>query len=689
MKPNLFPKTASVLMLTVIGFVFLSNSSAAVVDITQNDEVASHKCTGNTCSVEQSEIAARVTRYRDVNINPCENFFGFACGGYKKTDKADDDYTQLEVLRNENIKKLIQKGTSSEAKPYKLIDDIYKTCVNKNAKGQQALELMKKIIKSLGSWPLLEDDKWKEDDFNWIDFTSNAKKVGYNINYFLDWESSTIYKDKKKVIRYSVTMARTHFNGTKSNEIVKQKSIYTEFMVKIAKLMGASDNASQELSDAFDFEAKLQEINGRNVSDYTPQVTLGNFEKQIPGIEWSKFIEKTLKPFVDPDEKPIMTARNLTALMEFVKLIEKTPKRVQANYAIWKLIQYTLPFLPNEYQEEQKAFQKQVAYTEAPIEDVCIQAVKKYAKYAVNSLYLDQYKSSQETIKTMVAAVKEDMIKMVKDSKTLTEEEKNGAIEVVKKMVYSIGPSEKLMDPKELEKFYADAQVVEDNFLQTILNLNLFKLKKELSNKVQSEVFPFFIIKSIHPGIPENFNGYLYIPISMVSSTYFNANRPMYMNLGTSGSYIATNIFKSISFFGRKSTEAGELATNDRVDCFRNEFVNLTDASKPNLRNRTVEDMISYFMGLRTARATYQNYVAKNGAEQPLTGLTHTPEQLFWMSFFQGLCPVYSRLSEADLNKVNREALMVKLLANIPEVAADFKCPVGSNLNPEKRCTWW
>ncbi|CAD6244723.1 GSCOCG00013440001-RA-CDS [Cotesia congregata] len=687
MKPNLFHKISGVLLLTVIGLVFLPNSSAAVVDTTQND-VASHKCTGNTCSVEQSEIAARVTRYRDVNINPCDNFFGFACGGYKKSDKADD-YSQLEVLRNENIKKLIQKGTSSDAKPYKLIDDIYKTCVNKNAKGQQALELMKKIIKSLGSWPLLEDDNWKEDDFNWIDFTSNAKKVGYNINYFLDWESSTIYKDKKKVIRYSVTMARTHFNGTKSNEIVKQKSIYTEFMVKIAKLMGASDNASKELNDAFDFEAKLQEINGRNASDYTPQVTLGNFEKQIPGIEWSKFIEKTLKPFVDPEEKPIMTARNLTALTEFVKLIEKTPKRVQANYAIWKLVQYTLPFLPNEYQEEQKAFQKQVAYTEAPVEDVCIQVVKKYAKYAVNSLYLDQYKSSQETIKTMVAAVKEDMIKMVKDSKTLTEEEKNGAIEVVKKMVYSIGPSKKLLDPKELEKFYADAQIVEDNFLQTILNLNLFKLKKELSNKVQSEVFPFFIVKTIHPGIPENFNGYLYIPISMVSSPYFNANRPMYMNLGASGSYIATNIFKSISFFGRKSTEAGELVTNDRVDCFRNEFVNLTDASKPNLRNRTVEEMISYFMGLRTARATYQNYVAKNGAEQPLTGLTHTPEQLFWMSFFQGLCPVYSKLSEADLNKVNREALMVKLMANIPEVAADFKCPAGSNLNPEKRCTWW
>lgn len=74
------------------------------------------------------------------------------------------------------------------------------------------------------------------------------------------------------------------------------------------------------------------------------------------------------------------------------------------------------------------------------------------------------------------------------------------------------------------------------------------------------------------------------IPISMVSSPYFNANRPMYMNLGASGTYIATNIFKSISFFGRKSTEAGELATNDRVDCFRNEFVNLTDASKPNVR---------------------------------------------------------------------------------------------------------
>ncbi|XP_057335096.1 neprilysin-2-like [Microplitis mediator] len=670
------------------------NTSAAAVDTPQSD-VAANKCTGNTCAVEQSETATRVTRYRDVSVNPCDNFYKFACGSYKKTDKSDD-YNHLETLRNDQLKKLIQKGTSSEFKPYKLIDDIYKTCINKDAKGQQALDTLKRIIKSLGSWPILEADKWKEADFNWIDFSSNAKKAGYNINYFLDWEPLTIYREKKKVIRYSVAMARSYFANSMSSKIETQKQIYSEYMLKISKLFGVNtDDITQQLNEAFDFEIKLQEINSGNGSDYTPHISIEQLKTQCPTVEWDKFVEKTLMPFVDADEKPILTVRNSTALAGFAKLIESTPKRVQANYAVWKIIQYSVPYLTEEFREALKSFNEQISLPEIPQEDFCVDVVKKYAEHALNSLYLDQYKSSQETIKTMVGSIKEEMIKMVKDSKTLNEEDKNGAIEVVNKMIYTIGPSEKLSDPKELEKFYADAQVVEDNFLQTILNLNLFKIKKEFGNKVQLEVFPFFIAKSANPGIPENFAGYLYIPTSMIPSPYFNVNRPMYMNFGASGTHIAINIYKSLLFFGRKWTDGGELLSTDQVDCFRNQYGNSTDANKNNRHPKPEEDMIVQFIGFRTSRATYQNYVTKNGAELALAGLPYTPEQLFWISYAQSLCPIFANQTDAEPTDATNnqfaspEYKLTKILSNIPEISSDFKCPIGSNLNPEHKCTWW
>lgn len=105
--------------------------------------------------------------------------------------------------------------------------------------------------------------------------------------------------------------------------------------------------------------------------------------------------------------------------------------------------------------------------------------------------------------------------------------------------------------------------------------------------------------------------------------------------------------------------------------------------------------MIVQFIGFRTSRATYQNYVTKNGAEQALAGLPYTPEQLFWISYAQSLCPVFANQTDAESTDATNnqfaspEYKLTKILSNIPEISSDFKCPVGSNLNPEHKCTWW
>lgn len=75
------------------------------------------------------------------------------------------------------------------------------------ARGQQGLDLMKRIIKTLGNWPILEANRWKESEFNWIDFTSNAKKSGYNINYFLDWQPLYTNHSNKWTLRYSIRVS--------------------------------------------------------------------------------------------------------------------------------------------------------------------------------------------------------------------------------------------------------------------------------------------------------------------------------------------------------------------------------------------------------------------------------------------------------------------------------------------------
>ncbi|XP_057321270.1 neprilysin-2-like [Microplitis mediator] len=668
------------------------NTSAAAVDTPQNDGAA-NKCTGNICATERSETAARIKRYRDDTINPCDNFYRFACGNYKKTDTSNV-YNHL-ISQKKYLDKLIQQGISSDFKPYKLIDDIYKTCMNRDAMGQQALDLMKSIIKNLGNWPILEGSQWKESDFNWIDFSSKAKKAGYNSNYFLDWKPQYLNRNKEVTLKYSVKMTSDLFDPSMPEKTTSQKQFYSDYMVKVARLLGANDNdVAKDMEDVYDFEEKLSKISVKEDPNYTEKLDIEELQKKWKNIPWKKFVDRTLIPFLDSNEKPTLTVWNSTALTEFVKLMDKTPKRVQANYAIWKIVQYSVPYLTEEFREARKTFQKQVSYVRIRADDDCLKTVKTYAKYALLNLYLDQYKSSQESIKQMIKGFKDQMVKMMKESKTLSDEAKNKGIKIVNEMPFTIGPSNKLSDPAELEKFYADVKVDKNNFLQTLLNLNIFKVKKEFSAKVLFEINPYNTNMLSKIGLPDNVNGHLHIPMAMIPSPLFNNDRPMYINFGSSGSYIAMNIASAVSHVGINQTVGKELV-DKQLDCFRHKYDDLTDETKKEnmLRNRPEEDFIVQYIGLRSSWAAYQNYVTRLGTEPTLEGLPYTQEQLFWISFAQSFCLEYLNVNEPRNiynNQLNiLEYKIMKTLSNIPEISADFQCPVGSNMNKEPKCTWW
>ena len=91
-----------------------------------------------------------------------------------------------------------------------------------------------------------------------------------------------------------------------------------------------------------------------------------------------------------------------------------------------------------------------------------------------------------------------------------------------------------------------------------------------------------------------------------------------------------------------------------------------------------------YFPGL---------WVAENGEEKPLAGLAYTPQQMFWVSYAQLWCSKYhdSALRELILTDYHSpgEFRVIGPLSNNYDFAKDFNCPVGSRMNPEKKCSVW
>ena len=86
-------------------------------------------------------------------------------------------------------------------------------------------------------------------------------------------------------------------------------------------------------------------------------------------------------------------------------------------------------------------------------------------------------------------------------------------------------------------------------------------------------------------------------------------------------------------------------------------------------------------------------WVTRNEEEPLLPGLHYTQRQLFWVSAANVWCAKYrpKALKLRVLTGVHAPDMfrVQGPFSNMKEFATDFKCPVGSPMNPIKKCKVW
>nr|CAI5852124.1 unnamed protein product [Callosobruchus analis] len=95
--------------------------------------------------------------------------------------------------------------------------------------------------------------------------------------------------------------------------------------------------------------------------------------------------------------------------------------------------------------------------------------------------------------------------------------------------------------------------------------------------------------------------------------------------------------------------------------------------------------------GMEISYDTYVNFIKENGAEPTLPGLNYSTAQLFWISSAMHHCSRYP-YTEKDMENYGWSPVELRVngpLQNIKEFAEDFGCPVGSKMNPNKKCDVW
>lgn len=675
--------------------------------------------------------ASRILDYMDPTIKPCEDFYKFACGNFLNSTVIPDYETTISTFQitrdklQEQLRMLIEEESRpDEPEPFSIAKNLYKICMNETAIEENGLKTIRNVLKKLGGWPVLEGDAWQEATFDWKQTVYTSKKLGYPFNHFFTF---MIGRDLKNSTKQVIKIDEASF-GLPVRNLAKgwddsMTEAYYDYMVDIAVIFGANKTtAEEELEESLQFEIELAEISnllkrGRNFTAFHNPMTLKDLQGNYTTIPWKEYFNTILKPHVKVDEDEIIIVKNPIYFEKFEELMQRAPKRIQANYAIWRVIAKSVTFLTRKMRERQLdliTLKSGKVEREARWKE-CIDLVSNSLSLSVGALYVRKYfnEESKKNVVEMANDIRQQFKEILQKVDWMDIETRTNALTKAEAMSIQIAYPDELLDDKKLEKLYEELyeelKITPGDYLQTISNLkfsgtnHVFRQLRKPMNK--SEWLPNVRFKLDIDASYSPLDNSIHVPAGILQGDFFSNDRPRYMNYGAIGWIIGHEITHAFDDKGRQFDGDGNLVewwkpeTKEKfikkIECIIKQYGNYTVGGvKLKLDGRRTQgENIADNGGIKESYLAYQEWVKRNGQEPRLPGLDYTPSQLFWMSAAQMWCTQY-RLETLKLRiKTNHhspgEFRVMGSFSNSPEFAKDFNCPLGSKMNPQKKCSVW
>ncbi|RHY92459.1 hypothetical protein DYB35_011749 [Aphanomyces astaci] len=650
-----------------------------------------------------TELPESVTKLIDYSINPCDDFYQYACGAWYNDavippdeNKIDTSFYEIDIQNEAVLKKIFSDNTTKLGK-------FYNSCLDTAT------------LSSLGLTPLEDSFKAIRSANTTLDLLIVAGELVKNgIPAFVDIYSSADDNDSTKNalfgFRAPLSLDRSYYTTRSKWETVEAD--YKVYIATVLQLAGyTAEKAAAAVPVIIRFEQTLAGVALRElkemeavVSPYTA-FTYSQLDQKYPLLIGSWLKANGFKVHEEGggsndwvgfhglnyfDKAEVLlkntTLDNLRTIIEY-KLIHASSKHLTPEFrtANWNLFGKRI-----DGEKMEPSREKFCRYdTEETVGDL------------LGQYFLDEVLSADaaKTADELVKALRSSFSTGIATADWLDNWTRANAQTKLSKLVHLVGGPEKpqlyptlTLDSKSyLNNRWKVSQVNID----TNLKLNGQPVERRKFDKSPHEANAYYCPSK----------NQITLPAGILQSPLFDGQFDAAQNFGAIGMLIGHEITHGFDNRGRNYDGDGNLkqwwsnATNTafktKSQCIVDQYANFVVKSDVNgsaLGNVngkiSLGETIADNGGLKTSFRAYHEYLK----EFPSQYTAEAGDKLFYLSYAQSWC---SKSTDASLRatlwrKYPPGRYRVKgALQNNAEFARVFQCPIDSTLNPSNKCLLW